>query len=118
MGQQGPEQKPNVAVVYHADTEAIRAAGRSGFDGEGIWPDEFVPVAKVEVGSKGEGRALGIAFERTNHIDEPWWENDGVERIGPETRSTSVGDVVVLDGQAWACRSAGWALLGPYEVAL
>lgn len=109
------EPAPRVATVYHANTDAIREAGRSGFSGEGIWPEEFTAVARVDVGDLTDGQALGLVFERTNHIDCAWWENPGVERIGPETRSTSVGDVVVLDGQAWSCRSAGWAMLGPFE---
>ena len=77
-------------------------AGRSGFDCEGIWPDEFQAVAVI-----GGIEDVGEAFQLTNHIDSAWWENEGVTRIGGETRSTSVGDVVVLNGEAFMVK--GWA---------
>jgi len=100
-----------IATVYHADTDAVRARGGSAFDCEANWPEEYNVVARVETGD------LGTVFEKTNHIDHEWWDNDGVERIGPPTRSTSVGDVVVLDGVAHRCEPCGWSVIGPFEVA-
>jgi len=39
---------------------------------------------------------LNRAFDLTNHIDKPWWENEGVERTRfYGFRSTSVGDFLV-----------------------
>lgn len=38
-------------------------------------------------------------FELTNSIDNYWGENKGVKLITPENRSTSVGDLVELDGE-------------------
>jgi hypothetical protein len=73
----------------------------------------FSKVAQVEV---CEGisvmNALEIAFEKTNHIDSPWWENAGVTRafLAIRPRSTSVGDRVeiVETGEVWECISVGW----------
>jgi hypothetical protein len=39
------------------------------------------------------------AYELTNHIDKPWWDNAGVKLVGePKQRSTSVGDLIYVDG--------------------
>jgi hypothetical protein len=50
------------------------------------------------------------AYQVTNHIDQPWWENEGVTLIvEPKQRSTSVGDVVVRsDGKILLCVTCGW----------
>ena len=50
------------------------------------------------------------AYQHTNHIDCPWWENEGVTLVvEPKQRSTSVGDVVVLSrGQILRCANFGW----------
>ena len=39
---------------------------------------------------------LEYAFKLTNHLDKAWWENDGVRLIGEETRSSSMGDILVI----------------------
>lgn len=39
------------------------------------------------------GNDLNVAFQKTNHIDVAWWENDGVYKV-EESRSTSVGDLM------------------------
>jgi hypothetical protein len=53
------------------------------------WPLRYTQVAIVNVASPN------YAFQLTNHIDEPWWENNGVELVGGETRSTSIGDIII-----------------------
>jgi len=42
------------------------------------------------------GNDLGVAFQKTNHIDTAWWENDGVYKV-EESRSTSVGDLMEME---------------------
>ena len=76
----------------------------------------YVHVADVDV-TDSEHAA---AFELTNTIDNYWWDNPSVtanfespafrEMNGMKgTRSTSVGDVIVLsDGSALQCASFGW----------
>lgn len=92
-----------MAQVFHANTSEVRASGRSAFDGEAEWPWEYTLVARVETDD------VETAYELTNHIGCPWWENAGVERVGPETRSTSTGDVVVIGNTAYKCESCGWS---------
>lgn len=55
---------------------------------------------------------LGEAFETFN-IGEGGLARDYRAR---KLRSLSVGDVVVIDNQAWSCESAGWAARGGREL--
>lgn len=82
------------AIVYH----------RKDPDFKSEWarfPDDYEPVARVKT------KKLDEAFELTNSINCPWWENDGVSAI-KQTRSTSVGDVVEVDGVRYLCADIGW----------
>lgn len=54
-----------------------------------------------------EGEDKERAYMLTNHIDVAWWENEGVELV-EESRSTSVGDLVDVDGVLWVCGGCGW----------
>lgn len=73
------------------------------------YPDDFFMVAVVEV-PKGQDPDPDFAYQETNHIDKPWWENESVTLVGePKHRSTSVGDVVTMpDGRVLMCNSTGW----------
>jgi hypothetical protein len=71
--------------VYHAIKPTF---GMSGTPAQ-VKLDEFKHVANVDTAD------LDVAYERTNHIDQPWWENKGVLALGERChRSTSVGDVM------------------------
>ena len=51
------------------------------------------------------------AFKLTNTIEQGWWNNEGVQYMGPKPtcRSTSSGDQVVLkDGTKYNCSFIGW----------
>ena len=51
------------------------------------------------------------AFKLTNTIEQGWWNNEGVQYMGPKPtcRSTSSGDQVVLkDGTKYNCAFVGW----------
>ena len=79
-----------------------------GLTRERVFPRDYILVAEVETNS------LDVAFERTNTINRVWHENEGVT-VHQVTRSTSVGDVVVLpNGKAHLCRVIGWKLLGRF----
>jgi len=58
---------------------------------------DYKLVATVEVDS------LSKAYEFTNTIDCPWWENKGVNFFGSRdygmegSRSTSVGDILIIE---------------------
>jgi hypothetical protein len=65
--------------------------------------DRFKLVALVDSGSLDE------VFRLTNHIDCPWTDNEKVEPIGNQHRSTSVGDLVRLSTGKWyVCAMIGW----------
>lgn len=71
-----------------------------------VWPDEYVKVAEVQTDDRDQ------AYMLTNHVDHPWYANPGVASWGaPKLRSTSMGDVLVQDGQAWICVEIGWQAL-------
>jgi hypothetical protein len=80
-------------VVYHADNPT--------FDGKKA--ASYTLVALVLTTSLGE------AFRLTNHIDSPWWDNPEVDRWENKSyRSTSVGDIIEVQGEQWLCKPAGW----------
>lgn len=63
---------------------------------------EYTLVAEVFASSLEE------VFELTNHIHHPWWENKKVKCI-KQSRSTSVGDIVITPGgQHYKCEAVGW----------
>ena len=51
------------------------------------------------------------AFKLTNTIEQGWWNNEGVQYMGPNKtcRSTSSGDQVILkNGTKYNCSFIGW----------
>lgn len=85
-----------IATVYHTNQDNFYNLSAS-------FPDDFVKVADVETSS------LGDVFRITNHIDSDWTRNPEVVKLYAEqVRSTSVGDVVVLEGKAHRCLMCGW----------
>lgn len=105
------------ARIFHSDEDAVRARGGSAFDGEAVWPDEYRLTAWVDVEDTPEvlspSDVASVAFEKTQHIDNAWWENEGVERVivngePVSLRSTSVGDVVVVGEVGLVCNRCGW----------
>lgn len=66
------------------------------------FPEDFEHVADVEA------ETLHDVFSLTNHIDDVWYKNEGVTVI-KESRSTSVGDIVVDEaGVKHRCDPIGW----------
>jgi len=68
----------------------------------------YKAVAKVQASD------LDDAYRLTNTIDGPWWENRGVEFLGSAEhgmdgcRSTSIGDVLELDGRKYIVAPMGF----------
>jgi hypothetical protein len=52
--------------------------------------------------------ALEKAWELTNSIDRPWQQNLGVVPFGSPNRSSSMGDMLVLNGQRYLCVAIGF----------
>ena len=104
--------------VYHDQSPAFGLGEMLGkvfseqvFQEAGIKPpftggplaDRFKLVAIVDSNSLDE------VFRLTNHIDHAWTDNEEVEPVGPQHRSTSVGDLVQLPTGKWyLCDLVGW----------
>ena len=65
----------------------------------------FVLVEK----SMTDNEKLETAFKLTNSIDTAWWLNENVEPLTKGTRSTSVGDIVVVGTTKYKCEPMGWS---------
>ena len=87
------------AKVWHAKNPTFGLTEQN-------FPDDYELVAEVNTDN------LEIVFRQTNHIDYPWWENDDVKVI-KKSRSTSVGDVVEINGKFWLCETIGFSKLYP-----
>ena len=92
----------NQALVFHAKEfnpfPKVQVYNASAFE----------LVATVEV---PDGDGLEYVFEVTNSIDCFWGENEGVDLYGNAVngcRSTSVGDLVMIDNQAYVVAFAGF----------
>lgn len=83
--------------VFHA----IKPTFGLSYLPEPKFPADFELVAEVDTDNLDE------AFRLTNHIDQSWYENEDVKTI-KKSRSTSVGDVIVVSGSAYRCKSLGW----------
>ena len=69
-----------------------------------------VAFVKVDKTLTDEGKCEQ-AFKLTNTIEQGWWNNEGVQYMGPNKtcRSTSSGDQVVLkNGTKYNCSFIGW----------
>jgi hypothetical protein len=64
-------------------------------------PGRLIKVAEVDTNS------LEDAFRLTNHIDEAWFNNPEVKVI-KKSRSTSIGDVMELDGKKYIVNDIGF----------
>jgi len=76
---------------------------------------EFEHVATVSFDPEwkwSEQDFLEYAYEKTNYFGQPWWDNLCVQ-AHKQARSTSVGDIVVLEDEAgakvaYSCATVGW----------
>lgn len=84
-----------MAQVWHAKTPTFGLSEQN-------FPADYEVVAEVPTDN------LEVIYERTNTIDKPWWENEGVFAKKIPCRSTSIGDVVTMNSKAYRCEMAGW----------
>ncbi len=103
--------------VFHKNDRNSRFTA----DGGASWPEKFDKVATVDLPDERHADVFGL----TNSIERGWWENEGVTAHTESdafrtvegvrgTRSTSVGDVIVLsDGRVLECASFGWDPITP-----
>jgi hypothetical protein len=83
-----------MAKVWHATKPTFDMT-------EKTFPQDYELVAEVE------SDELEVVYEFTNHIHQEWWKNEGVKLV-KESRSTSVGDVVEINGKRFLCGMTGW----------
>jgi hypothetical protein len=88
--------------VYHTKSWALNSLLHFKTDGFKPHKDDYQLVAEVECDNFGD------VFYLTNHVHQEWWKNEGVTLI-KESRSTSVGDIVVDENDnIHLCASMGW----------
>ena len=104
--------KPQTYHLYHRDTlwfpfgRVIEDPVDPGALG---WPARYRHVADLQVPN------LEAAYALTQHRERAWWRNPGVA-LHEESRSTSVGDVLVdAAGAAWAVAPLGFVRLAEME---
>lgn len=84
--------------LYHADNFNTKNSKN--------FPNGYTHVANVECPN------IDDVFHLTNHIDMSWWYNKWVDCI-VESRSTSIGDIVIntATNEAFICAQYGWEKL-------
>jgi hypothetical protein len=71
--------------------------------------DEYELVAIVDVTDNSDRDMLEEVFYLTNHVDGDWTDGSKVEvKKEGGCRSTSVGDIVVIEGRHYLCQGMGW----------
>ncbi len=95
------------AEVYHAIHPSFGLK-------EQTFPKGFTHVADVEIPDLASSKESQIAnlqafaFQSTNHIQDSWTTNDSVFSITQNPRSTSVGDVIEIEGKYYEVASCGF----------
>ena len=82
-----------------------------GFGTPRSFPDEYNLVAELEIEATDLDKVLEMAFRDTNHIDGDWTNNPSVIAGSGQHRSTSAGDVFVIDQIGYRCGNIGWQLI-------
>ena len=62
-----------------------------------VWVNKFLTTEEK----------LEKAYMLTNSIDDAWWNNKEVDALH-KSRSTSVGDQVLIGTNKYECMSSGW----------
>lgn len=91
--------------VYHVSRRAFRLVCFGNLDGvRKAWlAGEYRLVAEVDTDEPE------VAWRRTNTTDRLWWTLQGVTLCStPNQRSTSVGDVIVLNDKVLMAASLGF----------
>lgn len=114
-------------TVYHlkisAEGQLSKLVMDKYYDATGIGRDKLASVADI-IRNAAEWQTLGLTYEQvatvdtndldkayefTNHIDQHWWDNPRVTVVEPRRhRSTSVGDLMHMDGKVFMVDSFGF----------
>lgn len=80
-------------------------------DYERVATMDFVAACNVFKDEIAVIAALEHVYEKTNSIDHHWSENPEVMTVIENCRSTSVGDIIALDGVKYMVASFGFSKL-------
>ena len=95
-----------IAIVYHAKNPNFGIGETPSFQ------DGYDLVTELELPQMADSLALETVFMLTNHIDRSWTQNLEIKRLyGKQFRSTSVGDMVEVNGNRYLCGNVGWVKL-------
>lgn len=72
-----------------------------------------IDAANLKLVAEVETDDLEWAFMKTNHIDSRWWYNMDVNCFDFKARSTSIGDVMELNGKFYVVAKVGF---NPIEI--
>ena len=82
------------------------------------YEDPAEVVAKVLVDDLEGKAALEYAYRSTNNIEDSWIKNENVEYLGEDpdgARSSSVGDLLLLNGDLYEVKKYGFGLVKEKE---
>lgn len=69
---------------------------------------EAVAVINIPGAERDNNVYLHMAYQYTNSIDSHWSNNERVVALKPRCRSTSIGDVILLNNTYFVCAPLGW----------
>lgn len=72
--------------------------------------DQYELVALVDTDD------LDLAYQLTNHIDQPWTQNSGVTALTDRPRSTMIGDIIINSDGAFVVAGVGFESLGRSDI--
>lgn len=102
------------AIIFHAPENLFGIAAYSK-DPLKFVQDNFMDykvVASVIVKKDNSSKMLEQAFSNTNSIDAPWLQNENIISSLHGCRSTSVGDLIMIDDDIHMVDSFGFKPLG------
>ena len=81
------------------------------------FPDAFVKAATIQLlHNEKPADALNRAYRMTQNDDYAWTNKKSIVSTGQSGRSTSVGDVIMVNDKAWRCMPVGWQEVQTSEV--
>ena len=100
-------------TVYHANRSITRDSLCFGL-GQIFTADDVrknIKLGNYDKVAEVDTFDLDVAYRLTNHIHESWTENEGVTAIAEKVRSTSIGDILEVDGKRYVVDRVGFAEL-------
>lgn len=79
------------------------------------FPEDYTKVAVAEYPrTDPDSQILEKIWESTNTVDRAWYEGFSGQVIGGPHRSTSVGDIAVINDVSHVCVAVGWCRLDEF----